>query len=265
MKGTRGMKTNYHTHSTFCDGRDTPEDMVRAAIAKGFDELGFSSHSEMLRDPSAYVAEIRALAAKYRGRIRILCGLEADWPCPLDLSPYDYVIGSVHFLPGPSGARLAIDHSPEMLAAILREHFGGDGAALVRAYFATERDMLAHGRFDIVGHPDLVRKFNAKHPFFDEGATWYRDELERTAGAIAASGKVVEINTGAISRGWMDDAYPSPLFRRLLRARGVRFILSADAHASDALDCAFDRFGAAEPSRADALAMPLAHEPQNVV
>ena len=213
------MKANFHTHTTFCDGRDTPEAMVRAALAKGFDALGFSSHSEMLRDPAAYVAEIRALAERYRGRIRILCGLEADWPCPLDLSPYDYVIGSVHFLPSPSGARLAIDHSPEILAGILRDAFGGDGAALVRAYFAAEREMVAAGRFDIVGHPDLVRKFNATHPFFDEGAAWYREELERTADVIAASGKVVEVNTGAIARGWLDDAYPSPAFRALLRAR----------------------------------------------
>lgn len=240
------MKANLHTHSTFCDGRDSPEDMVRAALAKGFDALGFSSHSEMLKDPAAYRDAIRALAEKYRDRIRIFCGIEADWPCPLDLSPYDYVIGSVHFLPGPSGARLAIDHSPEILAGILRDHFGGDGAALVRAYFATERAMLAAGRFDIVGHPDLVRKFNAKHPFFDEDAPWYRDELEQTADAIAACGKVVEVNTGAISRGWMDDAYPSPTFRRLLRARGVRFILSSDAHATEALDGAFDRFATVE-------------------
>ena len=242
------MKANFHTHSTFCDGRDTPEAMVRAAIEKGFDTLGFSSHSEMLRDPAAYVAEIRALAARYRGEIRVLCGLEADWPCSLDLSPYDYVIGSVHFVPTPSGTRLAVDASPEILEAGLRDHFGGDAAAFVRAYFATEREMLAHGRFDLVGHPDLVRKFNVRHPYFDEGAAWYRDELERTADAIAACGRPVEINTGAISRGWLDEAYPSPAFRGLLRARGVRFVLSSDAHSCEALDCAFARFAAeAEP------------------
>lgn len=240
------MKSNLHTHTTFCDGRDTPEDMVRAAIAKGFGVLGFSSHSEMLKDPSAYRDAIRALAAKYRGRIRVLCGIEADWPCPLDLSPYDYVIGSVHAVPTASGARVTVDDTPEALAAGVRDQFGGDAAALVRAYFAAERDMLAHGRFDLVGHPDLVRKFNAKRPFFDETAPWYREELERTADAIAASGKPVEVNTGAISRGWLDDAYPSPAFRGLLRARGVRFVLSSDAHAAESLDCAFDRFADAE-------------------
>ena len=91
-----------------------------------------------------------------------------------------------------------------------------------------------------------MRKFNAKHPYFDEGVAWYLKELTTTADAVAASGKIAEVNTGAISRGWLDDAYPSPAFRKLLRERGVRFILSADAHSADAIDCAFDRFGDSE-------------------
>ena len=238
------MKANYHTHTTFCDGRDTPEAMVLAAIEKGFDELGFSAHSEMLKDPAAYVAEIRRLAAKHEGQIKILCGLEADWPCPLDLAPYDYVIGSVHFVPAPTGARVAVDDTPERLQAGIRDGFGGSSEAFVRAYFRTEREMVAAGRFTFVGHPDLVRKFNAKHPCFDENAAWYREELVKTADAIAACGKPVEVNTGAISRGWLDEAYPSPAFRALLRERGVRFLLSSDAHAAEALDCAFDRYSA---------------------
>ena len=56
----------------------------------------------------------------------------------------------------------------------------------------------------------------------------------------------MEVNTGGIARGWIDDAYPSPFFRSLLRERGVRFILSSDAHSAAAIDCAFDRFAAAE-------------------
>jgi len=91
-----------------------------------------------------------------------------------------------------------------------------------------------------------VRKFNVKMPYFDEEADWYRAELVATADAVAVSGKIAEVNTGAISRGWLDDAYPSAFFRQLLRERGVRFILSADAHAANAIDCAFDRFGTAE-------------------
>ena len=257
-------RANYHTHTTWCDGADSPENVVLAAIDKGFREIGFSSHAmfpekapDWTLTPEkalAYVADIRALAAKYASRIRILCGVEADYVpggASPDRSVYaalapDYVIGSVHFVVAPDGARVPVDHSPELLAQGLAAHFGNDAEPFVRAYFRQQREMAANFDFDVIGHPDLVRKFNVKAPYFDEDAGWYREELELTAEAFAASGKIVEVNTGAISRGWLDDAYPSASFRALLRARGVPFILGADAHAAGHIDAAFDRFSGAE-------------------
>ena len=258
------MKTNYHTHTTWCDGKDTPEAVVVAAIDKGFDAIGFSSHAMLPEDDTPwvltpekvprYAAEIRALAKKYENCIRVLCGVEADYVpggATPDRGTYaaiapDYIIGSVHFVVAPDGGRVCVDESPESLESGIRDHFGGNVEAYIRAYFAQEREMLAKFDFDIVGHLDLVRKFNVRHPYFDESAPWYLAELDRTADAVAASGKIAEVNTGAISRGWLDDAYPSVAFRERLRARGVKFILSADAHAADAIDCAFDRFGDCE-------------------
>ena len=172
---------------------------------------------------------------------------EAELAKPWNRVPgeYDYAIGSCHFITAPDGGFFAFDHSPGILADGIRDHFGGDAVAFVKAYFALVRSTLGMD-FDVVGHPDLVRKFNKKHPFFDESAGWYREEVEKTADAIAASGKIVELNTGAISRGWLDDAYPAPEFRAMLRERGVKFILSSDAHSADAIDCAFDRFAGEE-------------------
>ena len=258
------MKTNYHTHTTWCDGKDSPEVVVLAAIEKGFGAIGFSSHAMLPEDDTPwvltpekaprYAAEIRTLAKKYEGRIRILCGVEADYVpggatpdrrAYAAISP-DYIIGSVHFVVAPDGARVSVDESPESLADGIRRHFGGDAEAYLHAYFAQVREMLLSCDFDVVGHLDLVRKFNTRHPYFDETAPWYLAELDRTADAVSASGKIAEVNTGAISRGWLDDAYPSAAFRDRLRARGVKFILSADAHAADAIDCAFDRFGDCE-------------------
>lgn len=257
-------KTNYHTHSTWCDGKDSPEEVVRSAVAKGFAEIGFSSHSMLPEDSTdwvltpdkapAYAAEIRAVAERFAGSISVLCGVEADYVrggARPDRGVYapiapDYVIGSVHFVVADDGCRVPVDHSPDLLAEGIRGHFGGSAERFVRAYFEQEREMASRFDFDIVGHPDLVRKFNAKYRYFDEEAGWYREELERTADALAGSGKIVEVNTGAISRGWLDDAYPSAEFRRVLRKRGARFILSSDAHAADSLDCAFDRFGGCE-------------------
>jgi len=257
------VKTNYHTHSTWCDGRSTPEEMVLAALDRGFAEIGFSSHARLpdvvegnLTPESAvaYAREIRALAAKYAHRIRVRLSVEADY-IPGDTAPekaryahlgLDYLIGSIHWVVAPDGAHVPVDHEPELLTDGVRVHFADDFEAYLHAYFAQIRDMVSRYDFDVVGHPDLVRKFNGRLRSFDESAGWYRAELVRTADAIAASGKIVEVNTGAISRGWMDDAYPSPAFRALLRERGVRFVLSSDAHFADGIDCAFDRFADAE-------------------
>jgi histidinol-phosphatase (PHP family) len=258
------MKTNYHAHSTWCDGSDTVAAMAQAAADRGFDEFGFSSHARFPDErgtfevPPArfadYRADVLAAAARHAPGMRVLCGVEADFipgVASPDRSVYaaagpDYVIGSVHWVPAADGAIVPVDASPSSFAAGLRDHFGGDGAAFAREYFRLQREMLATCRFDLLGHPDLIRKFNAKHPWFDEAAPWYLGELEATADAIARAGVPVEVNTGAISRGWLDDAYPSKPFRDLLRARGVSFVLSSDAHSTAGVDCAFDRFGSCE-------------------
>ena len=119
------MKTNYHTHTTWCDGKDSPETVVLAAIEKGFGAIGFSSHAMLPEDDTSwvltpekaprYAAEIRSLAKKYEGRIRILCGVEADYVpggatpdrrAYAAISP-DYIIGSVHFVAATGCVRAA--------------------------------------------------------------------------------------------------------------------------------------------------------------
>ena len=267
------MKANYHTHSKWCDGAATPREMAEEAVRRGFDVLGFSSHAMLPGDPlawpltkerlRAYAAEIRALREEFAPRLEILCGVEADYvpgiaepsreiysAAELE-SGIDYIIGSVHFVAVAGGEMMEADLSPEALTAGIEQHFGGDARAFIKAYFAQEREMVSAFDFDIVGHPDLVRKFNARLGYFDEAADWYNQELEKTADAIAASGKIVEINTGAISRGWMQDAYPSERFRAMLARRGVKFILSSDAHSPQALDCAFERYAKLAPMASD--------------
>ena len=260
MHGQEMIKTNFHTHTTWCDGKDSPETVILAAIGKGFSAIGFSSHAMLPENEldwvlvpgkaRSYAEEIRALAEKYGDRIRVYCGVEADYipggACPdrafyEEIKP-DYIIGSVHYVKAPDGNLVAVDISPENLADGIRAHFEGSVEAYIRAYFAQEREMIEKFDFDIIGHPDLVRKFNVKSPYFSENDVWYIEELVKTADVIAASGKIVEVNTGAISRGWLDDAYPSRPFRDLLRERGVKFVLNSDSHSAEAVDCAFERF-----------------------
>ena len=134
------MKANYHTHTTWCDGRDTPEDVILAAIGRGFDVIGFSSHAmlpENLLDwvltpvkAIDYARNIRALARKYRDRIQVLCGVEADYipgGANPDRATYatvapDYIIGSIHNVV-KDALRCPVDHAPGLLAKGLAEIF----------------------------------------------------------------------------------------------------------------------------------------------
>lgn len=272
------MLANFHTHTVWCDGKNTPEAMAEAAIAKGFGRLGFSSHlafpesMEGYLSPDRaldYVRDVRRVAEKYAGRIEIFCGGEADY-IPGATTPeksrygfmgLDYLIGAVHFVTADDGARVPVDDTPEKLARGIAEHFGGNARSFVERYFEQQVFMVEHFDFDVLAHPDLVRKFNAKHPYFDEAAEWYEALEARLARSLAAGGKATEVNTGAIARGWLDDAYPSAGFRATLRKYGVKCILSSDAHAASGIDCAFDRFGGQE----NFLIFPLDKRPRNMI
>ena len=96
-----------HMHTTYCDGKDSAEAMVISAIENGLDFAGISGHSFTPHDTSycmsrsvtqQYIEEIRGLKEKYADRITLLLGTELDRYADIDLRPYDYCIGSVHYL-----------------------------------------------------------------------------------------------------------------------------------------------------------------------
>ena len=68
------IRANFHTHSTFCDGRNTPQQMVDRALELGFVALGFSGHMdpEVVMDWPAYSAEVKRLAADPRVKNAVL-------------------------------------------------------------------------------------------------------------------------------------------------------------------------------------------------
>ena len=49
-------KQNLHIHTTYADGKDTPEEMVCEAIARGGDSIGFSEHSYISFSSACFVA-----------------------------------------------------------------------------------------------------------------------------------------------------------------------------------------------------------------
>ena len=250
-------KTNYHSHSTFCDGKAGLREMVQSAVEHRFDIFGFSGHSMYPfacdwhiapREHAAYAQETRELAKEFQGKIELYTGFEADYIqgvcCPRfdrykEFKP-DFLVGSVHYVPGKGGFFEA-DGPFDETRENIRRYFGGDVKLAVQTYFALEREMLREGDFTFMGHCDLIRKQNAVSPLFSEEDSWYKNEIKATAQAIASSGVCVEINTGGMARGYMDSPYPSLYFLELLREKNVPVTINSDTHSPDTVDYAFDQ------------------------
>ena len=98
------IKADYHIHTKFCDGKNTPEEMVLSALQKGFQTLGFSAHgytvsdsSYCLKDVEGYIKEINRLKGKYKNDIEIYLGIEEEIFHPVQRENYDYIISSSHY------------------------------------------------------------------------------------------------------------------------------------------------------------------------
>ena len=240
------MKCNFHTHCNYCDGKDTPEELIKAALDKGFFALGFSSHSytemdkEFALSPEAaekYRAEIAELKQKYKGKIEIFCGIEQDYFSDEPTEPYDYVIGSVHYVK-KNGEYIAVDYTAEIVKNAVERLYGGDFDALAEDYFALESDVLRKTNADIIGHFDLVSKYSEKNGYTESPR--FLKAAEKAVKALVPYGKPFEINTGGLARGVRSVAFPSPDILKIIYQNGGKIILSSDCHDKGYLDFAFD-------------------------
>lgn len=243
---------DFHVHTSFSDGANTPDEMVRAAIAMGLTELGFSDHAYTGFDRSCCIPEerieeykrtISALKEKYRGQIRILCGIEQDYYSETDTAGYDYVIGSVHYVKA-GDCFLSVDDTPQIQQSAVETWFGGDYYAFAERYFELVGDVAEKTHADIIGHFDLISKFIEQEPLFDEHHPRYVRAWQQAADRLIPYGKPFEINTGAISRGYRTVPYPNPDMIDYIRQRGGTFLLSSDSHRADTLCYDFSRLQA---------------------
>lgn len=247
-----------HTHSTLCDGKNTLAEMAAAAYAAGVRYFGASGHSHtpvpsdegnvLPVDPAAYRAEVLRLRAEYAGRMEVLLGVEWDSRSDGARAGFDYWIGSVHELYAPeTGRYYCVDWEPESLAACRDEVCGGDFLTVAERYYR-DAAAAAQQKPTILGHLDLITKLNRGSVFFDEDAPRYRAAALEALHAADPSKTLLEINTGAVQRGYRGAPYPAPFLLREWRAMGGRIILTSDAHSADAL--LFGYGMAAEAARA---------------
>lgn len=238
---------NLHTHSTFCDGADTPEEIVLAAMEKGFDSVGFSGHSYMPHSQifrkqgdqtEAYKKEISRLKKAYKDMLGIYCGLEVDLYSDVNLTGYDYLIGSVHYLKFGEYVH-SFDGNLDATKAYISEHFGGDGLKYAKAYFETLCLLPQKGQIDILGHFDLIAKNNERGHFIDTASREYLNTGFAAIHALKGRIPLFEVNTGALARGYRTAPYPQIEFLKEFLACGFGVVITSDCHDKRFLDCHF--------------------------
>ena len=239
---------NLHTHTVFDDGTATAMAMAQAALDAGLESLGFSGHAPLpYRDVweikpekmPVYLAAVQETKETFRGRLGVYSGLEWDIVCDLPDIGFDYIIGSVHHIV-KDGLYLSVDHRPDVSLNTLQTHFHGNKNAMVSAYFSQYDAVAQNPRVDIVGHFDLISKFDEVADLFDGDSPFYRDCAMEALEKLLAADKIFEVNTGAMSRGYRTAPYPSDFFLREILARKGRVLVTSDTHAVNTVAHAFD-------------------------
>ena len=237
-------RSNFHTHTAFCDGHDTPWEMVEEAVRLGCPAIGFSGHSLSLTDDGAFgmtfeKAEayrrcISELQREYADRIEIFLGIEQDFYSDTPEYEYEYVIGSVHYL--RRGSEYAqVDGSSKQFQEHAARYYGGDYYAFAEDYYATVAQVYEKTKCDIIGHFDLITKFNEGNALFDTNHPRYRTAAGKALDALLNAPVIFEQNYGAIARGYRTQPYLEDWMIARIREKGKLILKTSDCHAKEKL------------------------------
>jgi len=238
------IKGNMHTHTRYCDGKNTPEEIVKVAIGKGFTYIGFSGHGHTSFDDSfcmsaeneeRYFSEIKELQEKYADKIRIFCGVERDVFSDHFTLKYDYEIASVHYI--KCGERFYdVDGSLKDQRQCIDGCFGGDPYAYAEEYYKTVSGINGN----IVGHFDLLTKFDRNNDIFNPKELRYKKAALSALEVLLQKDMVFEVNTGAMARGYKDAPYPDRWILEEIKRRNGRVIITSDCHDAKNLDYGYE-------------------------
>jgi histidinol-phosphatase (PHP family) len=240
---------NLHTHTWFDDGKNSPAQMAQAAVDAGLLSLGFSGHSplpyendwSMTADSlAAYTAAVGQVQRAFAGRLAVYQGLEWDILSPLPEPGFDYIIGSIHHLDLGSETP-SVDESAALSRDILARCFQGDSDAMAEAYFAQYKALAQTPQVDIVGHFDLLCKFDEPAPLFPAQSPRFQEAALAALELLCRADKLFEVNTGAMSRGYRTSPYPSVPLLRALQAHHARLVVTSDAHTAQGIAYAFPK------------------------
>lgn len=241
-------KQNLHIHTTYVDGKDSPEEIILDAINKNFDSIGFSEHSYtkfsnfpgQLTMPKikAYRKEVLDLKDKYSDKIDIFCGLEYEFTSDLNTEDYDYLIGSVHYL-DCDGKIVTFDRGLQDILDYINTYFGGNSFAFAKKYFETVAMLPTKKNFDILGHFDLISKHNMTGQYIDTSAEEYLNLGFETIHSLKGKIPFFEVNTGAMARGLQAFPYPQMEFLKEFKNCDFGVLITSDCHDKNYLDSCY--------------------------
>jgi histidinol-phosphatase (PHP family) len=246
------MLTDYHTHLR-PDARDTPpsryfcEENVRryldAADARGVDELGFSEHVYRFRESLDIwqhpfwrdcAQDSLDEYVEFLTRMPVKVGLEVDWIPGREEQiarliggrPWDYIIGSVHFI-----ADRAVDHDGYDIWVT------SSPDEVWSAYFTSLGEAAGSGLFDVLAHPDLVKVWGRDRPAPPRPL---REYYELAMDGIAAADIAVEVSTAGLRKP-VGEIYPARELLDMCVAAGKPVSLSSDAHEPEWIGHGYER------------------------
>ena len=239
---------NIHSHTVYCDGTLTLEEMVKAAISKGCDSFGFSGHSYAPFDAkhcmsrentSRYTTEIKQLQKKYAGKIELFAGIEQEYHGEQAQGDFDYIIGAAHYIKNGE-VLVCVDGGAEAQQQECDTNYGGDFYAMAESYYETVANVARKTNADVIAHFDLIAKYNFSGNRFDESHPRYMSAALTAMDEILKTQRLFEVNTGAMFRFDKPEPYPSVLLLKELFARGGEVILSSDSHHAESICYKFD-------------------------
>jgi histidinol-phosphatase (PHP family) len=231
-------------HTPLCrHATGEPVAYARHAVEVGLTEIGFSDHSPMRQDDfddwrmrfdqlDEYVAGVRR-AQKDVPQLTIRLALEVDylpgqeeWIRELaGRHPWDYFIGSVHYL----SDAWAVDNPNQ-----LSEWKKRDVWEVWSAYFERLTQAAETGLFQILGHADLPKKFGQR-PQRDCTSLY-----ETLLSAAKKRGCAIELNTAGLRKDCRE-IYPSLDILQIARQKDVPITFGSDAHAPEDVGADFSQ------------------------
>ena len=228
--------------------KNTLQEVVQAYIAAGYSWVGITEHMPPLNDSvrypdeaesgisadqlqnqfQHYFAEVRALQRQYADHIQLYAAFETETYHGsasyvrelIEACKPDYIVGSVHHV-GGIGIDVDREHFEEA------KHKSGSMEHLYCQYFDLQLAMLQDLKPSVVGHFDLIRKFDDDYlDTLELPSVW--SHVERNLVYIAEQGLILDFNLRGFDKAV--EQYPAIPVLKLALQLGVAVVPGDDSH-----------------------------------